>query len=124
VLAACGYTADDVDLVVPHQANLRIIEAVAKRVGSPMDKVFVNVHRYGNMSAATVPVALVEAIEQGRVQPNSLLLLPAFGAGLTYTAHLVRWGDRVTPLGTTDVDLPPCDRSALEIVQGYLPKYA
>jgi 3-oxoacyl-[acyl-carrier-protein] synthase-3 len=124
VLAACGYTADDVDLVVPHQANLRIIEAVAKRVGSPMDKVFVNVHRYGNMSAATVPVALVEALEQGRVQPNSLLLLPAFGAGLTYTAHLVRWGDRVTPLGTTDVDLPPCDRSALEIVQGYLPKYA
>jgi 3-oxoacyl-[acyl-carrier-protein] synthase-3 len=124
VLAACGYTADDVDLVVPHQANLRIIEAVAKRVGSPMDKVFVNVHRYGNMSAATVPVALVEALEEGRVRPNSLLLLPAFGAGLTYTAHLVRWGDRVTPLATTDVDLPPCERSALDIVRSYLPKYA
>jgi 3-oxoacyl-[acyl-carrier-protein] synthase-3 len=124
VLAACGYTANDVSLVVPHQANLRIIEAVAKRVGSPMENVFVNVHRYGNMSAGTVPVALVEALEQGRVQPNSLLLLPAFGAGLTYTAHLVRWGDRVTPLGTTDVDLPPCDRTALQIVQSYLPKYA
>ena len=99
VLAAQGYKADDVDLVVPHQANLRIIEAVAKRAGVPMERVFVNVHRYGNMSAATVPVALVEAIEEGRVKPGSLLLLPAFGAGLTWCAHLVRWGERMTPQG-------------------------
>lgn len=120
VLAARGVTADDIGLVVPHQANLRIIEAVAKRAGVPMDRVFVNVHRYGNMSSATVPVALVEALEEGRVAPNSLLLLPGFGAGLTWCAHLVRWGERVTPKGTTDVDLPPSDRSALEIVQSYL----
>jgi 3-oxoacyl-[acyl-carrier-protein] synthase III len=122
VLARCGYTPDDVDLVVPHQANLRIIEAVGKRAGVAPDKVYVNVHRYGNMSAATVPVALVEALEEGRVRPNSLLLLPAFGAGLTWCAHLVRWGERVTPLGSTDVDLPPSNRTALEIVQGYLKK--
>jgi 3-oxoacyl-[acyl-carrier-protein] synthase-3 len=122
VLASRGYTPEDVDLVVPHQANLRIIEAVAKRVGAPMERVFVNVHRYGNMSAATVPVALVEALEEGRVAPNSLLLLPAFGAGLTWCAHLVRWGDRVAPKGTSDVELPPSDRTALEIVQGYLHK--
>ena len=120
VLQSRHLTAEDIDLVVPHQANLRIIEAVAKRAGMPMEKVFVNVHRYGNMSSATVPVALVEALEEGRVAPNSLLLLPAFGAGLTWCAHLVRWGDRVTPLGTTDVDLPPSERSALEIVQGYI----
>jgi 3-oxoacyl-[acyl-carrier-protein] synthase-3 len=122
VLARCGYTPEDVGLVVPHQANLRIIEAVAKRVGAPPENVFVNVHRYGNMSAATVPVALVEALEEGRVKPGSLLLLPAFGAGLTWCAHLVRWGDRVTPKGTADVELPPSDRTALEIVQGYLKK--
>ena len=67
----CGKTADDIDLVVPHQANLRIIEFVAKRAGVPMDRVFVTVHKYGNMSAATVPVALVEALEDGRVQPGS-----------------------------------------------------
>jgi 3-oxoacyl-[acyl-carrier-protein] synthase-3 len=85
-----------------------------------MERVFVNVHRYGNMSAATVPVALVEALEEGRVQPNSLVLLPAFGAGLTWCAHLVRWGNRVTPKGTTDVDLPPCDKTALELVQGFI----
>jgi len=122
VLAARHLTPDDVDLVVPHQANLRIIEAVAKRAGVPMDRVFVNVHRYGNMSAGTVPVALVEALEEGRVKPNSLLLMPAFGGGLTWCAHLVRWGDRVTPKGTTDVDLPPCDKTALELVQGYIRK--
>jgi len=106
VLASRHLTPEDISLVVPHQANLRIIEAVAKRAGVPMERVFVNVHRYGNMSAATVPVALVEALEEGRVQPNSLVLLPAFGAGLTWCAHLVRWGDRVTPKGTTDVELP------------------
>ena len=122
VLASQGVKPEDICLVVPHQANLRIIEAVAKRAGVPMERVFVNVQRYGNMSAATVPVALVEALEEGRVAPNSLLLLPAFGAGLTWCAHLVRWGERVTPKGVSDVELPPCDRSALEIVQGYLRK--
>jgi 3-oxoacyl-[acyl-carrier-protein] synthase-3 len=66
-----------------------------------------------------VPVALVEALEEGRVQPNSLLLLPAFGGGLTFCAHLVRWGERVTPKGTTDVDLPPCNSTALELVQEF-----
>ena len=120
VLQSRHFTAEDIDLVVPHQANLRIIEAVAKRAGMPMERVFVNVHRYGNMSAATVPVALVEALEEGRVKPNSLLLLPAFGAGLTWCAHLVRWGDRVTPKGTSDVELPPCDETALELVRGYM----
>jgi 3-oxoacyl-[acyl-carrier-protein] synthase-3 len=120
VLAARHATIDDVDLVVPHQANLRIIEAVAKRAGAPLDRVYVNVQRYGNMSAGTVPVALVEAIEEGRVKPGSMLLMPAFGGGLTWCAHLVRWGERVTPKGTTDVELPPCDKTAVELVRGYM----
>jgi 3-oxoacyl-[acyl-carrier-protein] synthase-3 len=119
VLQSRHLAAEDIDLVVPHQANLRIIEAVAKRAGMPMEKVFVNVHRYGNMSAATVPVALVEAVEEGRVKPGSMLLLPAFGAGLTWCAHLVRWGDRVTPMGSSDAELPPCDRTGLEMVQEF-----
>jgi 3-oxoacyl-[acyl-carrier-protein] synthase-3 len=115
-LAKRGMTIADVDLVVPHQANRRIIDAVGKRLGAAPEKVFVNVQRYANMSAATVPVALVEALEEGRVAPGAHLLLPAFGAGLTWCAHLVRWGGRVTPLGTAEVDLPPCDRSGLELV--------
>ena len=119
VLESRHVTAADIDVVIPHQANLRIIEAVAKRAGVSMEQVFVNVHRYGNMSAGTVPVALVEALEEGRVKPNSLLLLPAFGAGLTWCAHLVRWGDRVTPKGTSDAELPPCNRTALDMVKEY-----
>ena len=117
VLEMQGVRPEEVALVIPHQANLRIIEAVAKRAGVGMDRVFVNVQRYGNMSAATVPVALVEALEEGRVPPGGLLLMPAFGAGLTWCAHLVRWGERVTPRGTSDVELPPAQHTALEIVQ-------
>lgn len=117
VMKKCNVTPDDVDLVVPHQANQRIIDAVVSRSGIPADKVMLTVERYGNMSAATVPVALAEALEEGRVKPGALVLLPAFGAGLTVCAHLVRWGDRVTPLGESDADLPPVRQSALELVQ-------
>jgi 3-oxoacyl-[acyl-carrier-protein] synthase-3 len=116
VMKKCGVTPADIDLVIPHQANLRIIEAVVKRTGVPMDKVMLTVQRYGNMSAATVPVALVEALEEGRVKPGALMLMPAFGGGLTMCAHLVRWGDRLQPLATTDIDLPPPTRSALQMV--------
>jgi len=117
VMAKCGVTPDDIDLVVPHQANLRIIDAVVSRSGIPMDRVMLTVERYGNMSAATVPVALAEALEEGRVKPGALILLPAFGAGLTVCAHLVRWGDRVTPIGVSDAELPPVKKTALEMVQ-------
>jgi 3-oxoacyl-[acyl-carrier-protein] synthase-3 len=116
VLAKAGAKPSDVHVVVPHQANLRIIEFVAKRAGIPMDRVFLTVHKYGNMSAATVPVALVEALEDGRVPPHSLLLMPAFGAGLTWCAHLVRFGARTTPIDSADVDLPPCGDTALDLV--------
>jgi 3-oxoacyl-[acyl-carrier-protein] synthase III len=116
VMTEHGVTADTIDLVVPHQANLRIIESVAKYSGIPMERVMVTVHKYGNMSAATVPVALVEALEEGRVTPGATILMPAFGGGLTYCSLLVKWGQRVTPLGTSDAALPPCPRTALELV--------
>jgi 3-oxoacyl-[acyl-carrier-protein] synthase-3 len=124
VMAKCGVTAEDIDLVVPHQANLRIIEAVVTRAGIPMDKVMLTVQRYGNMSAATVPVALTEAIEEGRVKPGSLILMPAFGAGLTVCAHLVRWGQRVAPLAQSDVHMPRPSRTALDIVNDIRAKKA
>ncbi len=90
-LARSGWTPEEVDLVVPHQANLRIIDATARYAGLPMEKMFVNVDRYGNMSSATIPVAMDEAIEEGRLQPGMKLLLVAFGAGLTWGAMAVRW---------------------------------
>ncbi len=90
-LEAAGMTADDIDLMVPHQANLRIIEATAKYSGIPMDKAYVNVDRYGNMGSATIPIALDEAAESGRLQPGMRVLSVAFGAGLTWGAMVYRW---------------------------------
>jgi 3-oxoacyl-[acyl-carrier-protein] synthase-3 len=86
-----GLTVEDVDWFVPHQANQRILEAVAQRLGFPSDKVLINVDRYGNTSAATIPTVMDEAIREGRIQKGQLLLLDAFGAGFTYGAMLIRW---------------------------------
>ena len=90
-LQHAGLTAADVDLMVPHQANIRIIEATAKYAGIPMEKVFVNLDRYGNMSSASIPVALDEAREQGLIGPGSNVLTAAFGAGLTWGAMAWRF---------------------------------
>jgi len=84
-------TVDDVAWLVPHQANHRILEAVANRLNFPMEKVIINVDRYGNTSAATVPTALDEAVRDGRIQKGQIILLDAFGAGLTYGSILLRW---------------------------------
>jgi len=86
-----GLTVADVDWVVPHQANLRIIEAVAKRLDIPLSKVLVNIDRYGNTSSGTVPTALDEGVRDGRIQPGHTVLLDVFGAGLTYGSLLMRW---------------------------------
>jgi 3-oxoacyl-[acyl-carrier-protein] synthase III len=96
-LANAGLTADDMDLFIPHQANLRIIEAASKRLNLPPEKVFVNIQNYGNTSAAAIPIALCEAIDQGRVYPGAHLGMVAFGAGLTWAAAVVRW---TTPIDT------------------------
>jgi 3-oxoacyl-[acyl-carrier-protein] synthase-3 len=84
-------TGNDIDLLIPHQANVRIIEATAKHANVPMDKVFVNVDRYGNTSSASIGIALDEAIEQGRVSEGSTVLLTAFGAGFTWASMVVRF---------------------------------
>jgi 3-oxoacyl-[acyl-carrier-protein] synthase-3 len=91
ILKNNGFTAADLDLFVPHQANLRIIEAAVKRLKVPMERVMVNVDRYGNTGAASVYVALEEAWATGRVKPNDLILLAAFGGGFTWGAALLRW---------------------------------
>jgi 3-oxoacyl-[acyl-carrier-protein] synthase-3 len=117
VLRQLNMAKSDVDLVIPHQANERIIESLAKHLGIGMDQVMLNIDRYGNTSAASIPVALVEALEQRRVQPGARLLLAAFGAGLTRGAGLLRWGERIIPLQQSDAELPPCGLSALEIMR-------
>jgi len=86
-----GYDPAEVSLVVPHQVNARIIEAAIERLGWPMERVFVNIDKYGNTSAATVPMAFHEALQQGRVEPGKLVVFVAFGAGLTWGGTLIRW---------------------------------
>ena len=90
-LQQAGLRCEDVDILIPHQANVRIIEATAKYAGISMDRVFVNVDRFGNMSSATVPVAMDEAIEQKRLLPGMNMLTVAFGAGFTWGAMVMRW---------------------------------
>jgi 3-oxoacyl-[acyl-carrier-protein] synthase-3 len=91
VLAKAGLTPDDVDWFIPHQANQRIIDAVGERLGIPAERSYVNVDRYGNTSAASIPIALDEAVRGGKVKRDDVVLMAAFGAGLTWAASVVRW---------------------------------
>jgi len=91
VAERAGVKLEEIDLFVPHQANMRIISAVAERLGMPNEKVFTNIDRYGNTSAASVPIALDEAIECGRIKDNNIVMLNACGGGLTWGANLIRW---------------------------------
>jgi len=86
-----GLTGDDLDLLFPHQANIRIIESVAEQAGMPMERVFVNIHKYGNTSAASVPLALAEAYDEGRLEEGMLIGMVAFGSGFSWGSALFRW---------------------------------
>ena len=90
-LQRAGLDASAIDLLIPHQANIRIIEATAKHAGLPMDKVYVNVDRFGNTSAASIAIALDEAVKTGRLKPGMIVMLCAFGAGFTWGSLVVRW---------------------------------
>lgn len=90
-LEAAGLTTADIDMVIPHQANARIISAIADRLGLPMEKTFMNLDKYGNTSAATIPVALDEAHRQGKIKRGDVVLLVAFGGGFTWASSVVRW---------------------------------
>ena len=90
-LAANHLRVEDLDLYVPHQANIRILSAVAERLGLSPEKMMLNLDRYGNTSAASIPIALDEAVRQGRIKDGSLVMLGAFGAGLTWASAFIRW---------------------------------
>jgi 3-oxoacyl-[acyl-carrier-protein] synthase III len=91
VLERCGYKASDITTVFAHQANMRILEGVSQRTGIPMERFYINIQRYGNTSSASVPIALSEALEAGKVKEGDLLLLTALGAGVSWASALVRW---------------------------------
>jgi 3-oxoacyl-[acyl-carrier-protein] synthase-3 len=105
VVQASGLTWDDVDLIIPHQANARIIELAARRLGVGMEKVMLNVDRYGNTSAASIPLALYDALEEGRLQSGDHVVMVGFGAGLTWAAAVLHWQPEKAaeePIGVED----------------------
>lgn len=97
VIEKAGLQTSDIDLFVPHQANIRIIDAAARRLDLPSERVFVNVEKYGNTSAASIPLALAEAHQQGRISAGDRLVLVGFGAGLTWAAAVLEWAEEVRP---------------------------
>ena len=116
VATKAGWELEDIDFLIPHQANIRIIDAVRRRIGASEDQVYINIHKYGNTSAATIPIAMAEALDEGRIEAGAKIIFVAFGAGLTWGAAAYEWGDRVDPINTIDDDLPEPDRSALDII--------
>ncbi len=116
-LDKAGIPLEEVHLLIPHQANIRIIDATARRLGLDEAKVYVNIHSYGNTSAATIPVALTEALEEGRIGPGDVVVFAAFGGGLTWASAVYRWGERTEPLGESDAELPPTDRDTMDLLR-------
>ena len=116
-LTEANLTIDDIDLCIPHQANLRILEATARRCNFPMEKMIVNLDKYGNTSAGSIPIALTEALEENKVKPNSKMLFLAFGGGLTGAAAIIDWGSKVTSIKTSNATLPDSDKTALELIK-------
>jgi len=116
-LERAGVPLEEVDLLIPHQANVRIIDATARRLGLDESKVYVNIHSYGNTSSATIPVALTEALEEGRIKPGDTIVFAAFGGGLSWGSAVYRWGSRIDPITESDAALPPPDRTTLELLQ-------
>ncbi len=108
VLANAGLSMDDIKLLIPHQANARIIELAVRKLGVDPHKVYVNVHKYGNTSAASIPIALVEALEEGRIKPDDKIALVSFGAGLTWASAVVQWGVTMpdSPNGREKIETP------------------
>lgn len=119
-LERAGITLDQVDWLIPHQANLRIVEAVGKKLPMADERVYTNLQKYGNTSAASIPLALCEALEEGAIGAGQHLLFTAFGAGLTSAALVLRWGRRTTVLEGARAELAPYSGSAFALLQPVL----
>jgi len=116
VVTSAGLTIDDVDLIIPHQANDRIIELARRRLQVPPEKVMINIDRYGNTSAASIPLALVDAVEEGRIKSGQHLVLVGFGAGLTWAAGVLHWEPQ-EPAAIPAVDWPVRERLARPVAK-------
>ena len=116
VVTEAGWSLSDVDMLIPHQANVRIIDATTRRLKLDPAKAFVNIGSYGNTSAATIPIALTEALEQGRITAGANLVFAAFGAGLSWAAVAYQWGERTEPIAESDIELPAASEDVWELL--------
>ena len=112
-----GLSKEDVEIFIPHQANIRIVEALEKKLGLPNATTIKKVHRYGNTSAASIPTAFVDALEEGEIKGGEIAVFTAVGAGLAWGACAVRLGDRVTPINKSDAKLPEFDGTATDTIR-------
>lgn len=113
-----GLEVGDIDVLISHQANIRIIDATARRLNVDPDAVYTNIHAYGNTSAASIPIALSEALDQRVISPGDVVAMVAFGGGLTWGALVLRWGDRVERLRTFEHQVPGTEKTGLELLAG------
>jgi 3-oxoacyl-[acyl-carrier-protein] synthase-3 len=116
VLEKEGLTPNDIDLFIPHQANLRIIQSLAKRLDFPMEKVVVRIDEYANTSAASIPLAMCDALQDGTIKPGMTILTATFGAGLTCGAGVIKWGERAEPVGTSDKNIPEFEGTVFDLM--------
>ncbi len=124
VLERAGLTTDDVDLVVPHQANARIIDSATRRLGIEESRVFVNIADLGNTAAASIPMAISDALDAGRIAPGDTVVLTAFGGGVTWGSIALTWGDRTEPVDAHEGELPTTDMTSFDLLQDNLDFYA
>ena len=115
-LGRAGVAVDDVALVVPHQANERIIASATSKLGIPADRVMSNIATHGNTSAASVPMALADAADAGRISPGDVVVTTAFGGGVTWASAVFRWGERVDAIGTSSAALAPTDATVFDLL--------
>ena len=117
VLSKEDIQVSDIDLFIPHQANMRIIQAPAKRLNFPMEKVIVRIDEYANTSAASIPLAMVDALSDKRIKPGMNILVATFGAGLTCGAGIIKWGDRVESISESSKSIPNYDGSIFDLMK-------
>ena len=123
VLEREGLSAEDIDFFVPHQANVRIIQTLAKRLNFPLEKVMVCIDKYANTSAAAIPLALCDALSEGKIKPGMKVLTASFGAGLTCGAAVIQWGERVEPLAQSQATVPDYEGTVFDLMKDSFAHY-
>ena len=117
VLSKEDIQVSDIDLFIPHQANMRIIQSLAKRLNFPIEKVIVRIDEYANTSAASIPLAMVDALNDKRIKPGMNILVATFGAGLTCGAGIIKWGDRVESISESSKSIPDYNGSIFDLMK-------